>query len=249
MRLCGGNLVSGTAFLHHTAPVRYTFPSKVGPARGRIHEGISMEELFFDFIDQFGYFAVGALIFIENVFPPIPSEVILPLSGFFTTSTDMVLPLVIISATAGSVLGAYILYGIGYVLSRERLMRFFDTRPMRLLGFKGTDISSAVDWFDRKGQITVLICRCIPVVRSLISIPAGTARMNPVKFTLFTLVGSAVWNTILCSLGAAAGSAWETVSEQAEWVSDVVKYVIIAAIVVIAIVWIVKRIIPNLKKQ
>ena len=208
-----------------------------------------MDQLFFDFINQFGYFAVGALIFIENVFPPIPSEVILPLSGFFTTTTDMVLSLVIISATAGSVLGAYILYGIGYVLSRERLMRFFETRPMRLLGFKGSDIASAVDWFDRKGQFTVLICRCIPVVRSLISIPAGTARMNPVKFTLFTLAGSAVWNTILCSLGAAAGSAWMTVSEQAEWVSDVVKYAIIALIVIVAIVWIVKRIIPNLKKN
>ncbi len=206
-----------------------------------------MDALFYDFINQFGYFAVGALIFIENVFPPIPSEVILPLSGFFTTTTDMVLPLVIVSATAGSVLGAYILYGIGYVLSRERLMRFFETRPMRLLGCKGTDIASAVDWFDRKGQATVLICRCIPVVRSLISIPAGTARMNPVKFTLFTLVGSAVWNTILCSLGAAAGSAWMQVSEQAEWISDIVKYVIIALVVIVAIFWIVKRIIPNLK--
>lgn len=206
-----------------------------------------MDALFYDFINQFGYFAVGALIFIENVFPPIPSEVILPLSGFFTTTTDMVLPLVIASATAGSVLGAYILYGIGYVLSRERLMRFFETRPMRLLGFKGSDIASAVDWFDRKGQATVLICRCIPVVRSLISIPAGTARMNPVKFTLFTLVGSAVWNTILCSLGAAAGSAWMQVSEQAEWISDIVKYVIIALVVIVAIFWIVKRIIPNLK--
>ncbi len=206
-----------------------------------------MDALFYDFINQFGYFAVGALIFIENVFPPIPSEVILPLSGFFTTTTDMVLPLVIASATAGSVLGAYILYGIGYVLSRERLMRFFETRPMRLLGFKGTDIASAVDWFDRKGQATVLICRCIPVVRSLISIPAGTARMNPVKFTLFTLVGSAVWNTILCSLGAAAGSAWMQVSEQAAWISDIVKYVIIALVVIAAIFWIVKRIIPNLK--
>lgn len=207
-----------------------------------------MDTLFFDFINQFGYFAVGALIFIENIFPPIPSEVILPLSGFFTTTTDMVLPLVIISATAGSVFGAYILYGIGWALSRERLMRFFETRPMRLLGFKGSDITSAIDWFDRKGQATVLICRCIPVVRSLISIPAGTARMNPVKFTLFTLVGSAVWNTVLCSLGAAAGSAWMQVSEQAEWVSSIVKYVIIALVVVVAIFWIVKRIIPNLKK-
>ena len=208
-----------------------------------------MEELFFNFINQFGYVAIGALIFIENVFPPIPSEVILPLSGFFTTTTNMVLPLVVISATAGSVLGAYILYGVGWVLSRERLMRFFDTKPMRLLGFKGSDIASAIDWFDRKGQVTVLICRCIPVVRSLISIPAGTARMNPVKFTLFTLLGSAVWNTVLCSLGAAAGSAWETVSEQAAWVSNMVEYAIIAIVVVVAIWWVVKRIIPNLKKN
>ena len=120
---------------------------------------------------------------------------------------------------------------------------------MRLLGFKGDDIAKAIDWFDRRGQISVLICRFVPIVRSLISIPAGVARMNMARFALYTLVGSAVWNTILCSLGAAAGSAWETVSEQAEWVSDVVKYVIIAAIVVVAIVWIVKRIIPNLKKQ
>lgn len=241
--------MSDTAFLHRTAPVRYTFPNIAGPARGRIYEGMFMEELFFDFIDQFGYFAVGALIFIENVFPPIPSEVILPLGGFFTTSTDMSLPGVIIAATVGSVLGAYILYGIGWVLNRNRLMRFFETRPMRLLGFKGDDIAKAIDWFDRRGQISVLICRFVPIVRSLISIPAGVARMNMARFALYTLVGSAVWNTILCSLGAAAGSAWETVSEQAEWVSDVVKYVIIAAIVVVAIVWIVKRIIPNLKKQ
>lgn len=208
-----------------------------------------MEDVFFNFISQFGYLAVGALIFIENVFPPIPSEVILPLSGFFTTTTDMVLPLVIASATAGSVLGAFILYGIGWVLSRERLMRFFETRPMRLLGFKGSDISSAIDWFDRKGQFTVLICRCIPVVRSLISIPAGSARMNPVKFTLFTFVGSAVWNTVLCSLGAAAGSAWMQVSEQAEWVSDIVKYVIIALVAVAVVVWVVKRVIPNLGRR
>ncbi len=208
-----------------------------------------MEAAFFDFISQFGYFAVGALIFTENVFPPIPSELILPLSGFFTTTTDMVLPLVIVSATIGSVTGAFILYGIGYVLNRERLMRFFNTRPMRLLGFKGSDISSAIDWFDRKGQASVLICRCIPVVRSLISIPAGVARMNVAKFTLFTLLGSAVWNSILCSLGAAAGEAWEQVAAQAEWISDVVKYVIIAIVAVVAVYWIVKRIIPNLRGE
>ena len=128
-------------------------------------------------------------------------------------------------------------------------MTFFGTRPMRLLGFKPEDISSAVDWFDRKGQVTVLICRCIPVVRSLISIPAGTAKMGVVRFSLYTLVGSAVWNSVLCSLGAAAGSAWETVTAQAEWVSDIVKYVIIAIVVVAVIFWVVKRIIPALREQ
>ena len=207
-----------------------------------------MEDLFTNLISQFGYFGVWFLIFFENVFPPIPSELILPLSGFFTTTTDLTLPGVIIAATVGSITGAYILYGIGRILSRERLMTFFGTRPMRLLGFKPEDISSAVDWFDRKGQVTVLICRCIPVVRSLISIPAGTAKMNVLKFSLYTLLGSAVWNSILCSLGAAAGSAWETVAEQAEWVSDVVKYVIIAVVVVAVIFWVVKRIIPALRE-
>ena len=208
-----------------------------------------MESAFFDLINQFGYFGVWFLIFFENVFPPIPSELILPLSGFFTTSTSLTLPGVIIAATVGSVTGAFILYGVGRLLSRERLMTFFGTRPMRLLGFKPDDIASAVDWFDRKGQVTVLICRCIPIVRSLISIPAGTAKMSVVKFTLYTLVGSAVWNTILCSLGAAAGSAWETVTEQAEWVSDVVKYVIIAIVVIAVVFWVVKRILPALRDR
>ena len=207
-----------------------------------------MEDLFTNLISQFGYFGVWFLIFFENVFPPIPSELILPLSGFFTTTTDLTLPGAIIAATVGSITGAYILYGVGRILSRERLMTFFGTRPMRLLGFKPEDVSSAVDWFDRKGQVTVLICRCIPVVRSLISIPAGTAKMNVLKFSLYTLLGSAVWNSILCSLGAAAGSAWETVTEQAEWVSDVVKYVIIAVVVVAVIFWVVKRIIPALRE-
>ena len=207
-----------------------------------------MEDLFTNLISQFGYIGVWFLIFFENVFPPIPSELILPLSGFFTTTTELTLPGVIVSATVGSVTGAFILHGVGRILSRERLMAFFGTRPMRLLGFKPEDISSAVDWFDRKGQVTVLICRCIPVVRSLISIPAGTAKMNVLKFSLYTLLGSTVWNTILCSLGAAAGSAWETVTVQAEWVSDVVKYVIIAIAIVAVIFWVVKRILPALRE-
>ena len=206
-----------------------------------------MEAAFLEFMNAFGYAAVSGLILFENVFPPIPSELILPAGGFLCHETNMELVGVIIAATVGSVVGAFILYGVGRLLSRERLTAFFETRPMRLLGFKGSDVASAIGWFDRKGQITVLVCRCVPVVRSLISIPAGTAKMGVGKFALYTLVGSAVWNTVLCSLGYGAGSAWRAITEQAEWVSDVVKLVIVAVVVVVAAVWVVKRILPNLR--
>ena len=208
-----------------------------------------MEAAFLAFIDQFGYLAVAALILLENVFPPIPSELILPMGGFLVHQTGMELPGVIVAATTGSVVGAFILYGVGRLLSRERLTSFFETRPMRLLGFKGDDVSSAIGWFDKKGQVTVLICRCIPVVRSLISIPAGTAKMGMAKFALYTLVGSAVWNSVLCTLGFGAGSAWKTVTAEAEWISGIVKYVIIALVVVGIVFWVVKRILPNLRER
>ena len=114
-----------------------------------------MQEAFFSFISQFGYFAVAGLILFENVFPPIPSELILPLSGFLATQTAMTLPGVIIAATVGSVVGAYFLYGIGRLLSQERLEGFFDTKPMRMLGFHSDDVAKAIGWFDRKGQIVI----------------------------------------------------------------------------------------------
>lgn len=207
-----------------------------------------MEDAFLSFISQFGYLAVFGLIFFENVFPPIPSEVILPLSGFLVIQTSMQLPWVIVSATAGSVVGAFVLYGIGRLLSQDRLESFFDTRPMRLLGFHSGDVAKAIGWFDRRGQVTVLLCRCIPVVRSLISIPAGTAKMNVVRFSLYTLVGSAVWNTVLCSLGFAAGGAWETVTAQVEGFSGIVKVVLIALIAIAAVFWVVKRIVPAVRE-
>lgn len=196
------------------------------------------------FINQFGYLAVASLIFLETVFPPIPSEVILPMAGFLTISSSMALPGVIVASTAGAVAGAFILYGVGRVLSRERLMRFFDSRPLRLLGFSGHDVERVVDWFERRGQITVLICRCIPGIRSLISIPAGTARMGLARFSLYTIAGSAAWNTLLCSLGAAAGNAWQQVSDQIAWVSDIVTYALVALFALAAVWWVFRRALP-----
>lgn len=196
------------------------------------------------FIDQFGYLAVGALILIENVFPPIPSEVILPLSGFLTTTSHLTLPGAIVAATAGSVLGAFILYGIGRVISRERLVAFFETRPMRLLGFTGADVERVVGWFETRGQLSVLLCRCVPGARSLISIPAGTARMGVGRFTLYTLAGSLLWNTVLCGLGVAAGDAWHNVAGSVAWASDVLKLAVVALLVAGACWWVVRRAVP-----
>lgn len=196
------------------------------------------------FMSQFGYVAVAALIFLETVFPPIPSEVVLPLAGFLSIGTDMTLPGVIIAATTGALVGAYVIYGVGRLLSKERLVAFFETKPLRMLGFTGEDVERVVGWFERRGQITVLVCRCVPGIRSLISIPAGTARMGLPRFTAYTVIGSAAWSSLLCILGAAAGSAWQQVSDQVAWVSDIVVYVLAAALVGMAIWWIVRRALP-----
>ncbi len=109
-----------------------------------------MQEAFFAFISQFRYLEVAQLILFENVFPPIPSELILPLSGYLATQTEMTRPGVIIAATVGSVVGAYFLYGIGRLLSPERLEGFFDTKPLRMLGFHSDDVAKAIGWYDRK---------------------------------------------------------------------------------------------------
>lgn len=154
-----------------------------------------------------------------------------------TTYSSMQVPLVILFATAGSLLGAYALYAVGRIISRERLMTFFGTKPLRLLGFKPEDVAKAVDWFTRKGSSTVFFCRFIPVVRSLISIPAGTARMSLVKFTLLTTAGSLIWNTVLILLGRAFGAAWEQVGAALDVYSNI-AYVILGILLIAGAVWV-----------
>ena len=170
-----------------------------------------MQEFIIDMMNQFGYWAILLLIAVENIFPPIPSEVILTFGGVMTTMTDMSIPGVILFSTIGSLLGAIVLYGVGRWLNADRLERWVNGKVGRLLHFKAEDIKKAEKWFDRRGKITVLLCRCIPVVRSLISIPAGMAKMNLPIFLLLTTIGSAVWNTVLVLLGHGAGSQWDVI--------------------------------------
>lgn len=171
-----------------------------------------MQDWIIHIMSRFGYIGVAALIGIENIFPPIPSEVILTFGGFMVTCSDLRFTGVVLAATVGSLFGAVILYGLGYLLSYERLCRILSGKTGKLLHLYPDDIDKAVGWFDKKGTATVFFCRFIPIVRSLISIPAGCAKMKIIPFLLLTAAGSFIWNTVLVWLGALAGESWNRIA-------------------------------------
>lgn len=194
-----------------------------------------MQDWIIQIINQFGYVGILLLIAVENIFPPIPSEVILTFGGFMTTYTTMNIWGVILFATAGSVLGAIVLYGIGRWFTPKRLEQWLDSKWGKILHFKKDDVSKATNWFSKRGKSTVFFCRFIPIVRSLISIPAGIARMNIVNFLILTTVGTFIWNVVLVYLGAFTGASWEKIVGYMDTYSMIAVYaiVIIAAIAVI----------------
>ena len=170
-----------------------------------------MQQFILHIIEQYGYFGVFFLILIENVFPPIPSEVILLFSGFFSTSTNLSVLYMIVASTFGSLLGAIILYYIGKIFNKERLKKIVNGKLGKILFLKEKDIDKADEWFDNKGNKSVFFCRFVPIVRSLISIPAGMSEMPMVKFIIYTVCGSMIWNTVLICLGYKLGDNWEYV--------------------------------------
>lgn len=170
-----------------------------------------MQQFILHIIEQFGYFGIFFLILIENVFPPIPSEVILLFSGFFSSYTSLSVFYMILASTLGSFLGAIILYYIGKIFNKERLKKIVNGRLGKILFLKENDIDKADEWFDNKGNKSVFFCRFVPIVRSLISIPAGMSEMPMGKFIIYTICGSMIWNTVLICLGYRLGSNWEYV--------------------------------------
>ncbi|PZE21352.1 DedA family protein [Paenibacillus xerothermodurans] len=163
-----------------------------------------------EIINSFGYIGIFLLIALENIFPPIPSEVILTFGGFMTTNTKLSITGVILVSTLGSVTGAIVLYIIGMQLSTERLERLVD-KWGRIFRITRKDVHRSEKWFQKYGAWTVFFCRLVPLVRSLISIPAGMARMNFWKFLLLTTTGTLIWNSVLVNIGAAMGNSWENV--------------------------------------
>ncbi len=190
-----------------------------------------MEEFVITIMNQYGYFGIFFLIFIENIFPPIPSEVVLLFGGFMTTYSKLGLPLMIVFSTLGSTVGAIILYYIGKILNKERLKRIVSGKVGKVLRLKTSDIDKADRWFDTKGNKTVFFCRFIPVVRSLISIPAGMSEMQMGKFLLYTVVGSAIWNTVLLFAGNKVGKNWKSIVNIMSQYSHIILVILVIGFV------------------
>lgn len=173
-------------------------------------------------ISAMGEWGVGAFTVLETVFPPIPSEIVLPLAGYQARLGELSLPLLFATSTAGSYVGALFLYGLGRAFGLERSIRGLARLPL----VEREDFERAAAWFTRHGKKAVFFGRLVPGVRSLVSLPAGASRMNLLVFSLFTLAGSGSWNSLLIALGAALSTQYELVGRY----SSVLNYVVYAAI-------------------
>jgi membrane protein DedA with SNARE-associated domain len=184
-------------------------------------------------IESLGEVGVGLLVALENVVPPIPSELVLSMAGYLASEGSINVVLVWIAATAGSVVGALLLYWLGYALGEDRLKRWLDKVPL----VDRSDLEKADRWFERHEKGSVLVGRCAPVVRSLVSIPAGANHMRLGLFTLLTAIGSGVWNVLFVGAGYLLGSQWQQVEKYSNWFN----YVIYALIVGSVVWWVAKK--------
>ncbi|MFG1950281.1 DedA family protein [Micromonospora sp. NPDC048830] len=184
-------------------------------------------------IDALGGVGVALLVALESIIPPIPSEIVLAMAGYLAAEGRFNVVLIVLAATIGSLLGALVLYWLGGALGEERLKRWLDRVPLVDRG----DLERADRWFERHGRWAVLIGRVVPVVRSLVSIPAGANRMPLGEFVLLTTLGSGVWNGLIVGAGFALGSRWQEVDRYSSWFN----YAILAAFVVTAAAWVAKK--------
>lgn len=198
-----------------------------------------MENWIISVMEQFGYLGIFLLIMVENLFPPIPSEVILTFGGYMTTHTNLTVIGVVITSTVGSVVGAIILYGIGFLIDISRIEKIVE-KYGRILRLSKKDVHKTNDWFTKYGVWTVFFCRFIPLIRSLISLPAGMAKMNFGVFLLLTTLGTVIWNAVLVNIGAAVGGSWETIVAYMDVYSNVV-YIGLALLVIVLIVLIIRK--------
>ncbi|PRY18453.1 DedA family protein [Kineococcus rhizosphaerae] len=183
-----------------------------------------------DTVETLGAAGVGLLSFAEVVFPPIPSEVVLPLAGFLVQTGAIGLVAVLGLSTLGSYLGSLLLYWVGHAVGLDRAARIAAKVPL----MDAEDVTKSADWFHRHEGAAVFTGRFVPGVRSLVSLPAGAARMGLLKFSLFTVAGSGLWNALLIGLGMALGTQYELVERYGHYL-DYAFYAVIGAVLVWAV--------------
>ncbi len=180
-------------------------------------------------IKSMGYPGLGLVMFLENVFPPIPSELVLPLAGFLTLDGSFTLLGVTVVGAIGSVAGAYFFYGLGRWFDETRV-RYLIQRFGKWFMLSEADLDRALEWFARYDEYVIFFGRMVPIVRSLISVPAGLASMNMVRFSIYTAVGTALWSFLLAFAGRLLGQQWHMVTDL---VSKYEHFVLIAGVLVV----------------
>ena len=198
-----------------------------------------MEQILTDFISTWGYAAITILILLENILPFIPSEIILTFAGLMSVKSDLSIPVLFTISTIASLIGLLVLYYISRLVSEERLYRFVD-KYGKWIKLKGKDVARANDWFKKYGAIAVFICRFIPVLRVLITIPAGINRMNVMLFAILSLIGTTIWNFALIYLGKMLSGSWDMLMNGLHTYSYIM-YVIIAIAVIYLFIRIYKK--------
>lgn len=195
-----------------------------------------MVEWITNTMNALGYLGIGLLMFLENLFPPIPSELIMPLAGFTVAQGKMNFQYAVLAGVVGTVLGTLIWYYAGILVGEERLRSLAD-RHGKWLGLSGEDIDKANRWFYRHGTKTVLLCRLVPGIRTIISLPAGISRMRLVPFLVYSTIGTTLWTTLLTYAGYMLGEHYDLVDEYLAPVSKIV----LGGLVVVAVVWVLRR--------
>lgn len=195
-----------------------------------------MVEWITNTMNSLGYWGIGLLMFLENLFPPIPSELIMPLAGFTVARGNMEFAPVVVAGVVGTVLGALPWYYAGKIVGEQRLKKLAD-RYGRWLTISSKDITKAKHWFDKHGGKAVFFCRLVPGVRTLISLPAGISRMPLVPFLLYSTLGTLLWVGLLTYTGYVLGDNYELVDKYLSPVSKIV----VASLLFAFIIWVVKR--------
>lgn len=199
-----------------------------------------MEQIITDFISKWGYTAIFILILLENVLPVVPSEIILTFAGLLSVKSHLSILTLLIIATIASFIGLLILYYICRLISEEKLYRFVD-RHGKWMKLKSKDLKRANDWFKRYGAWAVFLCRFVPVLRVLITIPAGINRMNVIQFTTLSLIGTTIWNFALILLGCLLSDSFDALMNGIHTYSRIMYIIIIIAVIYFVIRYLMKR--------